>query len=276
MTLDPGDYYRHYILSRFRDEELAAGRGLVQVLKSGARKPYLPKKLADRRLKQRTSTEKAANAAFTNDDASLLSNYLNDVARGVRGRPPLDLSELNGFNTIEWQAVLDAVVSLPAGAKDATKYHRAVRDLLTALFYPALDHVVLEAEIEQGRKRVDLRYTNLGSEGFFRWLQTNCSPQPYVWCECKNYQGDLGNDALDQLTGRFARDTRGNFGLLLCRSFDNKPRFVQRCREAAAAGRGYVLVIDDDDLRTLVGARERDDANAMLKHLTDRFGEIVS
>lgn len=275
MTLDPGDYYTHYILPRFRDEELAAGRGLVRVLKDGREQPYLPKIEADRRLK-RQSTEKQANAKFTNADEGLLEQYIQEVRRGLRGRPSLDLSQLNGSSKTDWQALLNAVINVTPGAAGATDYHRAIRDLLTALFYPAIDHVVLEAEIEHGRKRVDLRYTNLGSEGFFRWLLRNYPPQPYLWCECKNYRGDLGNEALDQLTGRFARDTRGSFGLLLCRSFVDKPRFVERCREAASANRGYVLVLDDDDLRVLVDAREKDDPNAMLKHLTGRFAEIVS
>jgi hypothetical protein len=276
MTLDPGDYYTHYILPRFRDEELAAGRGLVRVLKDGTERPYLPKKVADRRLKRRVTTEKHANAQFTNADAGLLDQYLKEVRRGLRPRPPLGLSELNGSSKTDWQPLLNAVTNVMPGAVGATAYHRAIRNLLTALFYPALDHVVLEAEVEHGRKRVDLRYTNLASEGFFRWLQSNYPPQPYVWCECKNYRGDLGNEALDQLTGRFARDTRGSFGLLLCRSFEDKPRFVERCREAASAKRGYVLVLDDDDLRLLVDARGKDSPNAMLKHLTDRFADIVS
>lgn len=276
MTLDPGDYYTHYILPRFRDDELAAGRGLVRVLKDGTEQPYLPKIEADRRLKRQGNTEKDANAKYTNADEGLLDQYLTEVRRGLRGRPPLDLSQLNGSSKTDWRALLNAAVNVSPGAAGATAYHRAIRDLMTALFYPALDQVVVEAEIESGRKRVDLRYTNLGSEGFFRWLQRNYPPQPYVWCECKNYRGDLGNEALDQLTGRFARDTRGSFGLLLCRSFDDKQRFVQRCREAASARRGYVLVLDDDDLRVLVEAREKDDANLMLRHLTGRFSEIVS
>jgi hypothetical protein len=278
LTLDPGDYYTHYILPRFRDEEIAAGRALVRVLKDGRRQPYLTKDEADRRLRKQVASQKEANARITNADEALLEQYLKEVRRGLRPRPSLDLEALTGapMNANDWQTLLDRVLTVTPGGPGATAYHRAVRDLLTALFYPALDHVILEAEIEQGRKRVDLRFTNLGSGGFFAWLQRNYPPQPYVWCECKNYSADLSNEALDQLTGRFAAATRGNFGLLLCRCFDDKPRFVQRCREAASAGRGYVLVLDDDDLRTLVKARQNSDDNAMLRHLTSRFGEIVA
>jgi hypothetical protein len=277
LTLDPGDYYTHYILPRFRDEEIAAGRGLVRVLKDGTEIPYLTKTEANERLRRQASTQKRANARITNTDEKLLQQYLKEVRRGLRARPPLDLDALGGAMGPEaWQSLLDAVLTVDSGPEGATAYHRAIRDLLTALFYPSLDGVVLEAEIEQGRKRVDLRYTNLGSEGFFAWLQKNYAPQPYVWCECKNYTGDLGNEALDQLTGRFAAATRGNFGLLLCRSFEDKPKFVQRCREAASAGRGYVLVLDDGDLRSLVEARQQQDPNKILKHLTSRFAEIVT
>jgi hypothetical protein len=259
---------------------LAAGHGLVRLLKDGRQVPYLPKIVADRRLKRRERTEKRANASYTNADESLLENYLGDVARNVRGRPPVDLDQLNALDPtggeVNWTELFDAIRNVAPGNDGATSYHRAVQALITALFYPDLDGGVIEAEIDQGRKRVDLRYTNLGTGGFFKWLQTNYPPQPYVWCECKNYCGDIGNEALDQLSGRFAGATRGNFGLLFCRSFENKDLFVQRCRDTALAGRGFVLVLDDGDLELLVAARRHGRLNVILKHLTDRFGQIVS
>ncbi|MFA4928859.1 MAG: hypothetical protein WC558_10100 [Patulibacter sp.] len=275
LTLDPGQYYRHYILERFRDEEIAAGRGLVRVLKDGTRKPYLPKDEADGRLKSQDGSQKRANARITESDEKLLSDYRRDVARGNRPNDPVDLEVLAG-GEVDWDGMLAAVLDVLPGREGASVYHRAVRDLLTALFYGELDGVKLEAEIEQGRKRVDLRYTNIATSGFFSWLVRNHAPQPFVWCECKNYTGDLGNESLDQLTGRFAAATRGSFGLLLCRSFEDKSRFVERCREAASAGRGFVLVLDDDDLRTLVLARQNEDDHAVVAHMAGRFAEIVS
>jgi hypothetical protein len=91
-----------------------------------------------------------------------------------------------------------------------------VEKLLTAFFYPSLTEPRVESELHQGRKRVDIRYTNTGIGGFFGWAHKNYPPQPYAWIECKNYKADLNNDALDQISGRFS-DKRGKFGLLVCR-----------------------------------------------------------
>jgi len=145
------------------------------------------------------------------------------------------------------------------------------------MFYPSLSAPRIESELHQGRKRVDIRYTNNGIGGFFGWAQTNYKPQPYCFVECKNYKGDLNNDALDQISGRFSK-TRGTFGLLLCRTFEDKDLFVQKCCDTASDGRGFVIVLDDNDLRELVEARNEDDEHgtrAVFDYMTDRFAEIV-
>jgi hypothetical protein len=145
------------------------------------------------------------------------------------------------------------------------------------MFYPSLSAPRIESELHQGRKRVDIRYTNNGIGGFFGWAQKNYRPQPYCFVECKNYKGDLKNDALDQISGRFSK-TRGTFGLLLCRSFKDKALFIERCRDTAADDRGFVIILDDGDLRTLIEARKQDDADEtsqVFDYITGRFGEIV-
>jgi hypothetical protein len=148
---------------------------------------------------------------------------------------------------------------------------------LTAFFYPSLTEPRIESELHQGRKRVDIRYTNTGIGNFFGWAQKNYPPQPYCWVECKNYKADLNNDALDQISGRFS-DKRGTFGLLVCRQFKKKSDFIDRCRDTAKDDRGFVIVLDDGDLEDLVTARKQDeidDGNRVFAYLTNRFGEIL-
>ena len=274
LTLDPGRYYRNYILPRYQDDEIQAGRGLVRVLKGGERKVYLPKKIASERLLSQQRRQKRANATYTQMDATLLRNYLADTRSGPERLPARPLEELTD-QPVNWEALLRAVLHVQPGSDGASAYHRQVQGLLTALFYPQLDSCKREAEIDQGRKRVDLRFTNTAAAGFFRWLTDNFPPQPFIWCECKNYGADPANEALDQLTGRFSPN-RGNFGLLLCRALSNRGRIVQRCRDAALNGRGYVLALEDSDLRTMVDARIGGDVEGVSRHLRDRFAEIVS
>ena len=46
------------------------------------------------------------------------------------------------------------------GQEHASAYHRAVEELLTAIFYPALSDPKVEYQIHEGRKRIDITYTN--------------------------------------------------------------------------------------------------------------------
>jgi hypothetical protein len=55
-------------------------------------------------------------------------------------------------------------------------------------------------------------------------------PAAYVFFECKNYGREIGNPEIDQLSGRFSRE-RGKVGFLCCRGFEDRDRFIMRCRD---------------------------------------------
>lgn len=73
--------------------------------------------------------------------------------------------------------------------------------------------------------------------------------------ECKNYGKDVGNPEFDQIAMRFSPD-RGQLGLLVCRSFEDKEKALERARVIAADRHGFVIVLDDDDLERLVNDYE--------------------
>lgn len=279
LDYNAGEYYTHYILEALSERELSAGTSLVQTLKNGREKVY--KKDVKKKYVDPDTDTKQANEKFTLDDPTILEQYRADKASRVQRDPPLnfeDFEELTGSPLPDWDALLSAVTELSPGAEDAGAFHRAAEALLTALFYPALTEPRIESELHGGRKRVDIRYTNTGIGGFFGWTQENFPPQPYCFVECKNYKADLGNDALDQISGRFSKD-RGTFGLLICRKFTDKAKFIDRCKDTAKDGRGYVIVLDDEDLEIIVNARKEDDADPrerrVFGYLSDRFAEIL-
>lgn len=147
------------------------------------------------------------------------------------------------------------VAAVRPGRDGATLYHRAVFDLLSAVFYPPLVNFKKEDNIHDGRKRIDITCDNAASAGFFDWLNRgyHC---PIIPIECKNYDHDPANPELDQISSRFS-DQRGTVGLLVCRAFKDKGLFLERCRDTSKDRRGYVLALDDDDLKVLAEEASR-------------------
>lgn len=272
MDYDPEEYYRHYILEHLRDFEISANSELVRLLKSGKNKGQPRVDIKD--LKEKYGEGKGVIVRETLRNPALLHTYRADKNRALT--PPLshqDFAELEGTQPPDWPGLLRAVHSVPTGNADSSAYEAAIEQLLTALFYPALSHPQPQTRIHEGRKRIDITYTNMATEGFFEWLAKH-HPAPNVFVECKNYSGEIANPELDQLSGRFS-PSRGQFGILVCRSFDNKELFQRRCRDTAIDHRGFIIALDDDDLSALVNLRQHDGPQELFKFLKERFDLLV-
>jgi hypothetical protein len=121
---------------------------------------------------------------------------------------------------------------------------------LSALFYPSLCNPTKQHRIHEGRKRIDITYTNEARAGFFEWLAKHY-PCAFVFVECKNYGKELGNPEVDQLSGRFS-PSRGKVGLLVCRSLEKPDALQARCKDTANDDRGYIMFLTDEDLIELM------------------------
>lgn len=185
-----------------------------------------------------------------------------------------DIASIEGSAAPEWNTLLSNVLSTTTGQSDATRYEKEVKGLLTALFYPNLTNSIVQHEIHDGRKRIDITYTNMALNGFFKWVATHYPAAP-VFVECKNYGKKVGNPELDQLSGRFS-PSRGQVGLLVCRSFQNKPLFMKRCVDTARDLRGFIIALDDDDIALLAKTRQDDPLYSDWTLLQDRFRALVS
>ena len=84
----------------------------------------------------------------------------------------------------------------------------------------------------------------------------------------------IANPALDQLSGRFSTN-RGKFGLLICRSFENKQLFIQRCKDTANDGRGFIIALDDEDIKSLLSLQQASDMRGINNFFDNRFRELV-
>lgn len=268
LQYDVEEYYRHYLLEHLRDVELSANSGLVEVLKNKKRR------VTKTALTQKYGRGKKAIVRQSLKYPEVLANY----KKSKDGKPVLpltheDMAAIEGQAIPDWDALLKAVTSLPPGNPFATLYEKAVEALLTALFYPDLTNPRVQHEIHEGRKRIDISYTNMAQGGFFRWLSLNYTAMQ-VFVECKNYGKDVANPELDQLTGRFG-PSRGRVGLLVCRSFTSKKRFLSTCRDTAKDDRGYVLALDDADLSELVELRKAQPFYQAWTPLRSRFQALI-
>jgi len=134
---------------------------------------------------------------------------------------------------------------IPPGVKAANDYHELIIGIVSFIFFPSLIYPKKEAPINNGRKRIDIIYTNGKDNGFFYRIALD--PQikaNIVHVECKNYTDDIANPEFDQLLGRFDHN-RGKLGMLFYRSSDKPDTVISRCSDAAKSSLGIILPIDD-------------------------------
>jgi hypothetical protein len=265
---DAGEYYRYFLLTHMRHAELDAGSALVELLKNGRRR------VTKKALIAKYGGDKSAIVRETLKYPEALREYKD--SKESQKRPPLSLetiAEIQKAAKPNWTKLLHDVTSLKPGLEDADSYEKAIEALFTALFYPALTSPISQHRIHDGRKRVDITYTNMVTSGFFRWVASHY-PAPQIFVECKNFTRDLKNPELDQLAGRFS-PSRGRVGLLVCRSFEDKQLFEQRCRDTRIDDRGYILALDDDDLRQLVEFREQSHLFEEFPLLRSKFQKLI-
>ncbi|MGY2127474.1 hypothetical protein [Blastococcus sp. SYSU DS0617] len=273
LTVDKGHYYRGYLRPYYEDELLANPRqGLVRTLKSGRKEVVLGK------LDEELGTTKSDITRQTQEHPDALSRYKNNLASENSG--PLSNEELAdriGAEVEDLREILAEIKAVLPGQSGANPYHRAVAKLFSALFGLSLGNERIETPLHKGMKRIDITYDNVSLRGFFHWLGLHHHAATVV-VECKNYGHDLGNPEFDQIAMRFSK-SRGMFGMLACRSFENKETALARAKAIADDGHGYVVVLDDDDLERLVDDYEAagGSASKRTKHplLRTRFAELV-
>lgn len=268
MEYNPEEYYRHYLLEHLREVELSSNSELVQLLKNGKQR------VTKKDLKKKYGSGKSVIVQMTRKNPEILQQYRED--KRAEPQPPLDHLEIASYEgTLPpvWDTLLNEVTKIPSGREQFSEYEKAIEGLLTALFYPSLSNPQLQREVHEGRKRVDLTYTNVATSGFFYWLGQHYSA-PHVFIECKNYEGEVSNPEIDQLAGRFS-PSRGQFGMLVCRKFTDKALFLKRCQDTAVDQRGYILPLDDEDLAQIVAERKKGFRIPEFTLLQERFDTLI-
>ena len=212
---------------------------------------------------------------FSRDNPSVLESYKNTKGINITPLSSEEIEERNPesaqlHNLEHYKNLLDGI---PTGNDNASKYHNEIKGILTAIFYPSLIYPNKEERIHEGRKRIDIVFSNADGKGFFFRL-SNQIPCPFVIFECKNYKADLENPELDQISGRFS-PSRGQFGIIVCRNIDDKELFYKRCKDTAQDQRGYVIALDDKDIFQLLEWRINDEGNKIDAFLDSLYRKLV-
>lgn len=245
LALNAQEFYSHQILNFIQEEEMRRRSPLVRVLKSGEERPPFKKTL---RAKHPFSKDFIAHFAESNPQVLAQYKKLYSQVTGAKGT--LDNRDFDedldeGFFAHALQEELQAI---PPGLENASTYHKFMVGALQFIFWPNLIYPHKEQEINQGRKRIDIKYTNAAKSGFFYRVHTaHKIASNWVMVECKNYSSDPKNPEIDQLLGRFSVN-RGKLGILLFRNTDNRARLISRCRDAAQADNGFVIPLSDIDV----------------------------
>lgn len=275
--LDKGKYFRGYLRPIYEHEELNKGAASEFVRLIAAGKKHAHYKVNRTELGEHLGMSKADIARQTEEHPQAIERYRKDNADPTVPLDNIRLAAQIGDEIPDLGELLDAVGAVAPGKAGATPYHRSVAALLTALFSASLGNERIEKGLHNGLKRIDITYDNVAGDGFFRWLSLHY-PSAVVVVECKNYESDPKNPELDQIAMRLS-PTRGQFGLLIARSISDRARMDGRCYSAAADGHGYVVALDDADLRRLA-----EDAQAAIDNgknprefplLRERFGRLL-
>ena len=269
MSLDSQEYYNHFMLNFLKAEHLRAGSSLVRVFKK-SKQPYVTKKS----LKEIHPFSKEKLYQFTKAHPQVLATYKR-LERKERKtfNDKLDVEfDLNAF----CDAMSERLAETPSGNQNADAFHTLMIGAIEFLFHPSLIYPVKETPINDGRKRIDITYTNAAREGFFYRLHTARQvASNMVMVECKNYSSDLGNPEVDQLVGRFSIN-RGKFGILIARTCADRDLMTARCRDVAQAGNGFVIALFDTDIQEMLDSIKGRDFSAIDRKLDGMFAQLIN
>lgn len=262
------EYYRHYILPEMQEEHLRARSPLVEVLRDGS------ERVTKKSLIEKYGNDKLAVVEQTKVRPNILQEYKDQ--KSAQPSKPLtqeQLCEIEATDLPNLEPLIDELKALPTGRDTATKYEDLIEKILSVIFYPSLCNPIKQHNIHDGRKRIDLTYTNEAKYGFFYWLSMHY-PCPLIFVECKNYGKEAGNPEIDQLAGRFS-PSRGQVGLLICRTIENKELMYRRCSDTTNDKRGYMLALDDEDIFALAEAYKKAPEDQSFENLRQLWARLI-
>jgi hypothetical protein len=271
-ALNSQEYLDHHVLTYLQAEHLEAGSALVEVFKNGRRR------VTKTALKEHYTCSKEWMASFSAQHPDVLENYKKLSKRLIQKERKVEADFLNdGIDEEVFAKALAASLrAIPTGNDAASKFHDLMKGIIEFLFWPNLRNPVKEAEIHEGRKRIDILFDNSGRDGFFgRVLSAAQTASIRVPVECKNYTKDPANPELDQIAGRFSPN-RGWLGLMAYRRAKDYDLLLRRCRDTATERRGFVVPLGDAEICAMLQNVAEGKRGNIDQRLTDIFNRLAN
>lgn len=266
--LSKDKYYRNFVLEFLRAEHSHAGDSLSTVLKNG----NVVVRISDLKNQYPKNTDFLYN--FSKENPQILEKYKSELRKtAVKKGSKATLKPKKKVLTAKER--IRILMDIKPGNEDATNFHKISYNSLIYIFGNRLSKPNREREINDGRKRIDIIFNNNNKDGFFKNLnslhQIKC---PKIIIECKNYGREIGNPEIDQLQARLNKK-RGMFGILLCRSIENKSRMLQRCKDVLNDEKGYIIVLNDSDLSKLMLLKDDGNETGIDEFMTNKIDELI-
>lgn len=271
--MDHTTYRSKFVLEFLQEDHLRADDSLVTALKN--KKGEVTRKVVYKyTVDDHYPTDKNFLAEFSLAHPEIIENYrdtLKDAASKIPNINPDNFSETNLA-----QHLSQKLQSTATGATTADEYHELIIGIVSFIFFPNLIYPNKETRINEGRKRIDITYTNGKQSGLFYRVALDQSIKANVIpVECKNYSNDIANAELGQLGGRFDRN-RGNIGMLFYRASDDPALVIKRCRDLAKQKGEIILPIDDAFVLNLLELISNGSRGSIDRKIEDLYQSIIS
>jgi hypothetical protein len=266
MAVDCGRYYRNFVLNYLKAEQEAA-QSLTSALQT---------KVFKYQVREQYPMTKEFLYQFSRQHPDVLDRYKHSLPTQPAYLTNEQIeNKQDDPREIDYLSLVQELSTIAPGSDEAHTYHLFASRALVALFAPRLRNPVLEQEINEGLKRIDIVFDNADRNGFFEDLDARHHVHcPLIIVECKNYESDPVNPEIDQIVGRTS-PVRGSFGMLLCRVVRNKPRMLQRCKAARRDHGAYIIVLEDNDLQVLLQFKAEGRDAAIDEYLLDLFRPLI-
>lgn len=277
LSLNSSEFYSKHVLTFLQAEHVKAHgslTALIQGKRSAAEvKNKVVKKPTKKTLKEVHPKSQSLILDIITENPGLLDYYRKLASERSE---PLTVSENDDSVGKVCVLLAEKLKRIKPGKKDADEYHRLAMGAITTVFYPNLALPSIEWEINDGRKRIDVVYMNDARDGFLQQRrEANNTAATMLIVECKNYSKDIANPEIDQLLGRFD-NRRGKFGWVFCRQVDDENRVLDRCRDLAKVGSGFIMVFTDADILELLRLKGISDEDGINTLLLGKYKSILS